>query len=157
MEVPRCDSSCPRCWLEPETFSHPILFCPSRQGGRSHLLHGVTSVGQDAPLWICLPLLKRLATFIGATSTAFPPMIFPPNTSPLSPPIPLSPLAVPHPGVSCFFVGCGVRPVRFSFLQNSMLHFLSKTACSWFVLSCSMRPAAQRSRNLRVSGYPLLP
>jgi len=66
--APNADLSCPRCGLEPETFQHGIA-CPSRQGARSRLLHGVTSVGQDAPLWSSLPLLKRLATFIGVTST----------------------------------------------------------------------------------------
>jgi len=101
---PDADTSCPRCGLEPKTFEHAILTCPSRQGARSRLLHSVSSVGQDAPLWSSLPLLKRLATFISVTSTGFPPTMFPPNTPPSSPPLPLSPLAVPPPGVSCFFV-----------------------------------------------------
>ena len=94
---PDADTSCPRCGLEPETFKHAILACPSRPGARSRLHHGVLSVGQDAPLWSSLPLLKRPATFIGVTSTGFPPTMFPPDTPPSSPPLPLSPLTVPPP------------------------------------------------------------
>jgi len=93
--TPDSDTSWPRCGLEPETFEHTILACPSRQGARSRLLHGVTSVDRDAPLWSSLPLLQRLATFISVTSTGFPPTIFPPDTPPSSPPFPLSPRAVP--------------------------------------------------------------
>jgi len=52
------DTSCPRCGLEPETFEHAILSCPSKQHSRSRLLHGVTDVGPEAPLWSSLPLLK---------------------------------------------------------------------------------------------------
>ena len=59
---PDADTSCPRCGLEPETFEHAILPCPSRQHSRSRLLHGVADVGPEAPLWSSLPLLKRLAT-----------------------------------------------------------------------------------------------
>ena len=96
------DTSCPRCGLEPETFEHAILSCPSRQQSRSRLLHGVTDVGPEAPLWSSLPLLKRLANFIGFTSTGFPPTMFPPTT-PLSSPLPdLSPPRVPAPAVRVF-------------------------------------------------------
>jgi len=89
------DTSCPRCGLEPEPFEHAILSCPSRQHGRSRLLHGVTDVGPEAPLCSSLPMLKRLATFIGVTSTGFPPTMFPPTTPPSSPPFSLSPPKVP--------------------------------------------------------------
>jgi len=99
---PDADTSCPRCGLEPETFEHAILTCPSRQGAHSRLLHGVSSVGQDAPLWSSLPLLKRLTTFISVTSTGFPPSMFPPDTAPSPPPLPLSPLAVPSPAFGVF-------------------------------------------------------
>jgi len=102
---PDADTSCPRCGLEPEAFKHAILSCPSRQHSRSRLLHGVTDVGPDAPLWSSLPLLKRLASFIGVTSTGFPPTMFPPTTPPSSPPFSLSPPRVPPPSLSCFFVG----------------------------------------------------
>ena len=102
---PDADTSCPRCGLEPETFEHAILSCPSRQHSRSRRLHGVTDVGPEAPHWSSLPLLKRLATFIGVTSTGFPPTMFPPTTPPSSPPFSLSPPRVPPPGLSCFFVG----------------------------------------------------
>jgi len=95
---PDADTSCPRCGLEPETFEHAILSCPSRQHSRSRLLHGVTDVSPQAPLWSSLPLLKRLATFIGVTSTRFPPTMFPPTTPPSSPPFSLPPPRVPPPG-----------------------------------------------------------
>ena len=94
---PDADTSCPRCGLEPETFEHAILYCPSKQDVRSRLLHGVTDVGHEAPLWSSLPLLKRLAAFISVTSTRFPPTMFPPTTPPSSPPFPLSPPLVPAP------------------------------------------------------------
>jgi len=94
---PDADTSCPRCGLEPETFEHAILSCPSRQHSRSRLLHGVTDVGPEAPLWSSLPLLKRPPTFIGVTSTGFPPTMFPPTTPPSSPLFPLSPPRVPPP------------------------------------------------------------
>jgi len=55
---PDAGGSCPRCGLEPETFEHAILSCPSGQHSRSRLLHGVTEVGPEAPLWSSLPLLK---------------------------------------------------------------------------------------------------
>ena len=88
---PDADTACPRCGLEPETFKHAVLSCPSRHHSRSRLLHGVTHVGPEAPLWSSLPLLKRLATFIGVTSTGFPPTMFPPTIPPSSPPLSLSP------------------------------------------------------------------
>ena len=94
---PDGDTSCPRCGLEPETFEHAILSCPSRQHVRARLLHGIADVGPEAPLWSSLPLLKRLATFISVTSTGFPPTMFPPTTPPSSPPLPLSPPMVPPP------------------------------------------------------------
>jgi len=94
---PDADTSCPRCGLEPETFVHAVLSCPSRQHSRSRLLHGITDVGPEAPLWSSLPLLKRLATFIGVTSTGFPPTMVPPTTPPSSPPFSLSPPRVPPP------------------------------------------------------------
>ena len=92
---PHADTSCPRCGLKPETFEHAILSCPSRQHSRSRLLHCVTDVGPEAPLWTSLPLLKRLATFIGVTTRGFPPKMFPPATPPSSPPFSLSPPTVP--------------------------------------------------------------
>jgi len=45
---PDADTSCPRCGLEPETFEHAILSCPSRQHSRSGILRGVTDVGPEA-------------------------------------------------------------------------------------------------------------
>ena len=102
---PDADTSCPRSGLEPETFEHAILSCPSRQHSRSRVLHGVTDVGPEAPLWSSLPLLKRLATFIGVTSTGFPHTMFLPTTPPRFPPVPSLPPQSTPPNVSCFFVG----------------------------------------------------
>jgi len=62
LRAPEADTAGPRCGLEPESFKHAILTCPSRQGARAHLLHGVTDVGHKAPLWSTLLLPKRLAT-----------------------------------------------------------------------------------------------
>jgi len=102
---PDGDTSCPRCGLEPETFVHAILSCRWRQHSRSPLLHRVTDVGPEAPLWSSLPLLKRLATFIGVTSTGFPPHDVPTHHPPLFPSaLSFSPHGAP-PGFSCFFVG----------------------------------------------------
>jgi len=44
---PDAHTSCPRCGLEPETFEHAILSCPSRPDSRLRLLHGVTDVGPE--------------------------------------------------------------------------------------------------------------
>ena len=101
---PDADTSCHRCGLEPETLEHAILSCPSRQHSRSRLLHGVTDVGPEATLWSSLPLLKRLATFIGVTSTGFPPSMFPPTTPSSSTPLSLSPPRVPPPVVRVFWL-----------------------------------------------------
>ena len=89
--APEADTSCPRCGLEPESFEYAILSCPSRQGARARLLHGVSDVGHEAPLWSSLPLLKMLASYISATSTGFPPTMFPPATPPLPPNLPFRP------------------------------------------------------------------
>jgi len=94
---PDAETSCPSCGLEPESFEHAILSRPSRQNSRSRLLHGITDVGPEAPIWTSLPLLKRVATFIGVTSTGFPSTIFPSTTPPSSPPFSLSPPRVPPP------------------------------------------------------------
>ena len=98
--APEADTSCPRCGLEPESFEHAILTCPSRQGACTRLLHGVTDVGHEAPLWSSLPLLKRLATYISVTSMGLPPTMSPPTTPttpPSSPPFPLAPPNPPPP------------------------------------------------------------
>jgi len=94
---PDADTSYPRCGLEPETFERAILSCPLRRHSRSRLLHGVSDVGPEAPLWSSLPLLKRLATYIGVSSTGFPPTMFPPTTPPSSPPFSLSSPRLPPP------------------------------------------------------------
>jgi len=99
--APEADTSCPHCGLERESFEHAILTCPSRQGAHARLLHGVTDVSHEAPLWSSLPLLKRLATYISVTSTGFLPTMFPPTTPPSSPPCPLSP---PNPPLPVFRV-----------------------------------------------------
>jgi len=99
---PDAETSCPRCGLEPETCEHAILSCPSRQHSRSRLLQGVADIGPEAPIWSSLQLLKRLATFIGVTSTGFPPTMFPPTTPPSSPPLSLSSARVPPPVLRVF-------------------------------------------------------
>ena len=114
---PDADTSCSRCGLEPETFEHAILSCPSRQHSRLRLHHRVTDVGPEAPLWSSLPLLKRLASFIGGTSTGFPPSMFPPTTAPSSPPLSLSPPRVP-PGFFVFFRWLRYRVVGLSLLRH---------------------------------------
>ena len=111
---PDADTTCPRCGLEPETFEHAILSCPSRQHSRSRLLHGVTDVGPEALLWSSLPLLKRLATFIGVTSTGFPPRCSRPPL-PHPPPRSLS----PPPGCPLPFFGF------FRWLRYRVVGFLS--------------------------------
>jgi len=116
MMSPDTDTSCARCGLEPETFEHAILSCPSRQHSWPRLLHGVTDVGPEAPLWSSLPLLKRLATFIGVTSTGFPPTMFPPSTPPSSSQFSLSTPRVPPPGFSSFFRWPKFRVAGFSLL-----------------------------------------
>jgi len=121
---PEADTSCPRCGLEPERFEHAILSCPSRQPSRSRLLHALTRVGPEAPLWTFLPLLKRLATFIGITTTGFPPTMFPPTTLPSSPPFSLSPPRVP-PRSFVFFHWLRYRVVGFlSFYLTRSFRFL---------------------------------
>ena len=115
---PHANTSCPRCGLEPETFEHAILSCPSRQHSRSCLLHCVTDVGPEAPLLSSLPLLKRLATFIGVTSTGFPPTMFPPTTPPSSP------RSLSH------HPGCPLRLfVFFRWLRYRVVGFLSFVLC----------------------------
>jgi len=114
---PDADTSCPRCGLEPETFEHAILSCPSRKHSRSRLLHGVTDVGPEAPLWSSLPPLKRLPSFIGVTSTRFPPTMFPPATLPSSTRLPLSPPRVPLPVFRVF------RRLRYRVVGFSLLLF----------------------------------
>jgi len=99
---PDADTSYPGCGLEPETCEHAILACPWRPYSRSRLLHVITEVGPEGPLWTSLSLLKRLATFIGVTSTGFPPTMFPPTTLPSSLPFSLSPPRVPSPAFRVF-------------------------------------------------------
>jgi len=94
---PDADTCCPRCGLEPATFEHAILSCPSGQRARTRLLHGGTGLCHGNPLWTSAPLLKSLATFICVTSMGFPPIMFPPTTPPSTPPLPLSPPRVPPP------------------------------------------------------------
>jgi len=85
LEVPAAATSCSDCRLKPETFEHPIFSCPSTQQARSRLLHGVTGVGHQDPIWTSFPLINCLANFISVSSTGFPPTMFPP-TSPPPPP-----------------------------------------------------------------------
>lgn len=95
--APQANTSCPRCGFEPEMFEHAILTCPSGQGPHTRLLHGITDVAHEAPLWCSPPLLKRLASYITLTSTGFPVTMFPPTTPASSPPFLLSPPNPPPP------------------------------------------------------------
>lgn len=95
--APEAYTSCPPCSLEPESFEDAILTCPTRQCSRTRLLHGVTSVGHEAPLWYSLPLLKWLAIYITVTSTGVPPKMVPPTTPPSSTPFPLATPNLPPP------------------------------------------------------------
>ena len=74
---------CPLCGDELETFSHAILHCPAKATARARHLQGVSSVDQDAPLWSSSSLLRKLADFIKATGTVFPPDM--PSSHPFSP------------------------------------------------------------------------
>jgi len=146
---PKADTSCPRCGLEPETFDHAILSCPSRQHSRMRLLHGVTDIGPQAPLWSSLPLLKRLATFIGVTSTGFPPTMFPPTTPPSCPLFSLSPPSVPPPRLFVSFRWLRYKVVVFSFLYL-MKAFHSKTTkllvCTFLLYEANGRAEEKPAR-----------
>lgn len=75
-------TTCPSCGAAPETFKHAIIHCPPKGPLRSHHLHGVSDIGPKAPVWFSASLLGRLARFIKATATAFPPgMFFHPSSS----------------------------------------------------------------------------
>ena len=85
---------CPLCGDEPGTFSHAILRCPAKALARARHLRGVSSVGQEAPLWSSSSLLLSLAAFIKATGTAFTPDMLPssPPSFPVSMVLPSSPV-----------------------------------------------------------------
>jgi len=143
---PYADTSCPGCGLEPETVEHAVLSCPSRQHSRSRLLHGVTDVGPEAPLWSSLPLLKRLATFMGVTSTGFPPTMFLPTTPPSSPPFSRSPPRVPPPVFRVF------RWLRYRaaglFFPLSYVGFpfsTTKLLVCAFLVKCGLRPGGRET------------
>ena len=89
--TPDANNSCPPCSLEPVTFEHTILSYRSRPHARSRLLHGVSDICHQDPIWTSLPLLKSLASFISLTSTGFLPTMFPPTTPPSSTLPPISP------------------------------------------------------------------
>jgi len=89
---------CPLCDEEQETFSHAVLRCPAKAAARSCHIQGLTSVGPDPPLWFSVSLLSSLAAYIEATSTHYPPDMFPSlPPSPASMVFP-SPPASPLPG-----------------------------------------------------------
>ena len=80
---PCADTSCPRCGLDPETFEHAILSCPSRQGARSRLLHGVSGVGPGDPVGPPCPSSEGWRPL-----SASPPRGSHPRCSPPPPPLP---------------------------------------------------------------------
>ena len=69
------DSStlCPFCEEDDESFQHAILLCPAKAQPRLTHLSGVDDIGPDGPLWLSVPLLRRLAAYLYATHTGFPP------------------------------------------------------------------------------------
>jgi len=84
------DTSCPLCSRAPQTFEHAILSCPSSAHQRSRLLHGVSDLAPEAPIWSDQQLLIALAESIRTTATGFPPEMPPlapslhnPPTNPL--------------------------------------------------------------------------
>ena len=70
-------SLCPRCRTSPETFEHAVLHCKSRSRQKELNLPGLDSLDADSPIWSSDQLVADLARFILATSTGFPPDLFP--------------------------------------------------------------------------------
>jgi len=48
---PDADTSCPLCSQALQTFEHAILSCPSSTRQRSRLLHEVSDLAPEAPIW----------------------------------------------------------------------------------------------------------
>ena len=69
------DSStlCLFCEEDNESFQDVILLCPAKDQPRLTHLSGVDNIGHDAPLWLLVPLLSRLAVYLYATHAVFPP------------------------------------------------------------------------------------
>jgi len=98
-EDPDADTSCPLCSEAPQTFKHAILSCPSSARQRSRLLHGVSDLAPEAPVWSDQQLLIALAEFIRTTATGFPPGMPPLAPSLHTPKNPLFPsTSQPAPG-----------------------------------------------------------
>jgi len=76
------DPTCPRCGMEPETFTHAILTCPARQWTRDLLLKDVSSLAHDATTLSDPLLIRALGKYITDTKTGFPPGMFPDHYSP---------------------------------------------------------------------------
>ena len=70
-------SICRRCRAAPETFEHAILHCKSRSRQKELHLPGLNSLDADSPIWASDHLVSSLAKFILATTTGFPPDMFP--------------------------------------------------------------------------------
>ena len=87
----------PRCRASPETFEHADLHCKSRSRQKELHLPRLYSLDADSPIWTSDHLVSSLAKFIIATTTGFPPDMFPqsPQDSPSSSP-PLSPSPRPR-------------------------------------------------------------
>jgi len=67
------DPTCPRCGMEPETFTHGLLTCPAHQRARDLLLRDVSSLAHDATTWSDPLLVRALSEYITDTKTGFPP------------------------------------------------------------------------------------
>ena len=81
----RPNDTCPRCGSGPESFTHAILHCPTKNRERSLLLGDLISLDEGSPLWSSPPLVHALGQFITATHTGFPPDMYPLNPRPFTP------------------------------------------------------------------------
>ena len=82
-------SRCPRCRASSESFEHAVLHCKSRSRQKELHLPKLDLLDADLPIWSSDHLVASLAKFIIATSTGFPPDMFPqsPHDSPSSYPL----------------------------------------------------------------------
>jgi len=82
------DPTCPRCRMEPETFTHAILTCPARRRVGDLLLKDVSSLAHDATTWSDPLLIRALGEYITDRKTGFPPDMLPDRYSPPATPVP---------------------------------------------------------------------
>jgi len=99
-DEPDADPSCPLCSEAPHTFEHAIPSCPASARQCSLLLHRISDLAPEDPIWSEQQLLVALAEFIRTTATGFPsgmpplsPSLHTPPPNPL-----LASTALPAPG-----------------------------------------------------------